>query len=113
MQGQIGQAGVLGVADAVHDSGAAVMPQLQAGKLPTGSVGGESGEAVSARVGEAHAGAGMWALFADDEASLLKPLSAGSSRGPLEPSVLVQVLRTYAAHADLEAGRQPGAKKHE
>lgn len=45
VQGEVGQAGVFGVADAVFAAGPPAMAQLEVGELPSGGVGGERRDA--------------------------------------------------------------------
>jgi hypothetical protein len=52
VQGQVGQAGVFGDADAVLAAGAAAAAQFQVGQLPAGGVGGERSDPRPVTIGQ-------------------------------------------------------------
>ena len=86
VEGEVGQAGGLGGADAVLDPGALAVPQLQPGQVRVGLVGEEDLEAVPVVVAEAQLGAGVGVLAAADRPGARPARCAGrSSRSARTP----------------------------
>src|SRR5690606_10856353 len=83
VQGQVGQAGVLGAADAVFAAGPAAVAEFQVGELAAAGVGDEAGEAVAVEVGEAQLRAGMGPFFAGDDAHAFGPAGQVQQAGQL------------------------------
>jgi hypothetical protein len=69
----VGQAGVLGGADAVFDAGAGAVLALQGGDVGAGLVGEDGLEAVAVVVGERQLGARMGTLAAHEHPRALRP----------------------------------------
>jgi DNA-binding MarR family transcriptional regulator len=99
VEGEVGQAGGLGGADAVLDPGPLAVPQLQPGKVRVGLVGDKALEAVAVVVGEAQLGAGMGILPAAD------PPGAGRPGVQVDPA---GQLAHLGAVADLAVGLHRG-----
>jgi hypothetical protein len=84
LERELGQAGVLGVADPVLDPGALAMPALDLGDVLVGLVGEDRLEAVAVVVGERQLRAGVGALTANDQPGTFGPAGELDAVGDLD-----------------------------